>query len=72
MAAPKFLTKQKRMVACADAYRLKFNKAGITTAEVSAWMIKHGLYPDVPKRGASIEACLAWEQKLDAAVSSAE
>ncbi len=62
----KYPTKQKRLLAIADAYMAVFRKSQFTTSEVADWAIRKGLYP-VPRRGDRVEECEVWEKRLEAA-----
>lgn len=60
----KLKTKNDRMAAIVDAWRVIHGNIPFTTKEVSMWAIENGLYP-VPSRGCSIVAAEEFEARLE-------
>lgn len=62
----KYRTKQKRLIAIADAWMERHGKTAFEISVVSEWAIANDLWP-VPTRGDSLEMCLEWEGRLERA-----
>ncbi|KKN77648.1 hypothetical protein LCGC14_0357730 [marine sediment metagenome] len=60
----KYRTKQSRLQATMRKFVKVHKVHSFTTQEVSAWMIRMGLFP-IPKRGDPKELCEEWESNLD-------